>query len=87
MKMSVNEVLKIPERLYLRDSNMNMLLILDRHEIKVNCCKNAYSHWADLFCLVLFCFYGFCLFFLYSISAFIGSIIFQCDILGTEMFR
>ena len=34
-----NEVLKIPERLYLRESDMNMLFILDRHEIKVNCCK------------------------------------------------
>ena len=45
----VNEVLKNPEKLHLRESDMNMF-ILDRHKIKVNCCKNAYSH---LFCLVL----------------------------------
>ena len=48
----VNEVLKISEKLHLTESDMNMLFILDRHKVKVNCCEKAYSHWGYLFCII-----------------------------------
>ena len=36
----VDEVLKLPERLYLRDKGLHRLLILDRHIIQVNISQN-----------------------------------------------
>ena len=57
----VNEVVKILEMLCLRDSDMYMLFILDRHKIKVNCCENAISVfiWSiifqcDILCMEMF---------------------------------
>ena len=40
----VDEVLKLPERLYFRDKDLGTLLILDRHIIQVNTIKNQCLH-------------------------------------------
>ena len=40
----IDEVLNLPERLYLRDKDLGTLLILDRHIIQVNIIKNQCLH-------------------------------------------
>ena len=40
----IDEVLKLPERLYLRDKDLHTLLILDRYIIQVNISQNQCLH-------------------------------------------